>query len=521
MSLSKRIAFAVTISWLSRVSIILSGFVLTPTLFRFMPKEELGLWYLLSNSQFFLGLLSLGIMPTLGRHIALAKGRSGANPEVELTQETKEHIGDLLVTGRFILQWLAVGIFFIAWGAGYVLINQIELVQVSPQKVFWSWLLMCAGYAIGVWLSYFDCLLGGMGYVGWNSLIWMVVSILTTFVNIAAVLLGGGLLALAAISVVASLIQRFIFVGIIRWRFPELLNFQGNWNAGYAKALVKPSLYWWLTDLGAFLILRTDSYFIAYLKGTQNIPSYQAAYTLVFNLYQVAMAISYSSSVFISQAWQAGDLSAIQQMTLRNARIGLSIMAAGIAFLMVAGKEFIELWLGEGNFVGQNILIIFCIMLTLESQHVILVTSSRATEDEKYAPWSLSAGVLNLVLTWVLVKPLGLLGVAMGTMLAQMLTNNWYAVYRPMVRLHLNFRVYLRQVVGLWAIVLVCCLSLSWLVKEGLLGLGINSAWAVIAATAGVCVVVFLILSWSHVLEDHHRRNVQAKLEGWVRRWES
>lgn len=26
---------------------------------------------------------------------------------------------------------------------------------------------MCAGYAIAVWLSYFDCLLAGMGYVGW------------------------------------------------------------------------------------------------------------------------------------------------------------------------------------------------------------------------------------------------------------------------------------------------------------------------------------------------------------------
>lgn len=520
MSISKRIAFAVSISWLSRVSIILSGFVLTPTLFRLMPKEELGLWYLLSNSQSFLGLLSLGIMPTLGRHIALAKGKSGADPAVQLTPETRQHIGELLVTGRFILQWLAVGIFFIAWGVGYALIRQIELIQVSPETVFWAWTLMCAGYAIGVWLSYFDCLLGGMGYVGWNSLIWMVVSILTIFVNIAALLLGGGLLALAAISVVASLIQRSICLAVIRWRFPELLNFQGNWNAGYAKALVKPSLYWWLTDLGAFLILRTDSYFIAYLKGTQNVPSYQAAYTLVSNLYQVAMAISYSSSVFISQAWQAGDLRTIQQMTLRNARIGLSIMAAGVAFLMVAGREFIELWLGKGNFVGHNILLIFCIMLTLETQHVILITSSRATEDEKYAPWSLSAGVLNLVFTWVLIKPLGLLGVAMGTMLAQMLTNNWYAVYRPMVRLRLNFGVYLRQVVGLWAIVLICCLSLSWLVKQGLLLLGINSAWAVIAATAAVCVAVFSISSWMHLLEDHHRRIVQAKLGGWLRRRE-
>lgn len=519
MSASKRIAFAVSVSWLSKVSIILSALFLTPILFRFMGKEELGLWYLLANSQSFLGLLSLGITPTLTRHIALAKGKSGSDPGIELTEETKQHIGDLVVTGRIILLWLAVAVFFIAWGSGYGLINQIKLSEVSPQTVFWAWTLMCAGYAIGVWLSYLDCLLAGMGYVGWDSLIWMVMYLLTILANIAAVLLGGGLLALAVISVVMGLIQRAMFLGVIRWRCPELLNFlQGKWNTQYAKALVKPSLYWWLTDLGAFLVLRTDTYFIALLKGSQNIPSYQAAYTLVANLSSVATSLAGSSSVFISQAWQAGALGSIQQMTLRNARIGLSIMASGVAFLMMAGGEFIELWLGKDNFVGHNILLIFCIMLTLEVQHNILVASSRATEDEKYAPWSLTAGVLNIIFTWVLIKPLGLLGVAMGTMLAQMLTNNWYAVYRPMVRLKLNFWVYLRQVVGLWAMVLVGCLGLSWLAKFSLSQLKITSDLAVIATTAGVCGTVLSTLLWTIVLEDRHRESIQAKLGGWLRR---
>lgn len=517
MSASKRIAFAVSASWLSKVTVILSGMVLTPALFRFMGKEELGLWYLLANSQSFLGLLSLGITPTLMRHIALAKGKSGSDPEVELTEETKQHIGDLVVTGRVVLQCLAVVVFLIAWGSGYGLINQIELNTVSPQTVFWAWTLMCAGYAVGVWLSYFDCLLAGMGYVGWDGLIGTVTYLLIILSNIIAVLLGGGLLALGAISLVASLIQRFIFLSIIRWRFPELLSFPGKWNAQYAKALVKPSLYWWLTDLGAFLILRTDAYFIALLKGAQNIPSYQAAYTLVANLSQVALAFAYSSGVFISQAWQAGALNTVHHMTLRNARLGLSVMAAGVAFLIVVGKEFIELWLGKGNFIGYSVLLVFCIMLTLDTQHGILISCSRATEDEKYAPWALTAGVLNLIFSWVLIKPLGLLGVAIGTMLAQMLTTNWYAVYRPMVRLKLNFGIYLRQVVGLWATILVCCLSLSWLAKKSLFLLGINSNWAVLAATAVVCGVVLSTSLWTSVLEDRHRRSIQAKLVGWLK----
>jgi O-antigen/teichoic acid export membrane protein len=516
MSASKRIAFAVTVSWLSKVSLVLSAMFLTPTLFRFMGKEELGLWYLLGNSQAFLGLLGLGIMPTLMRHIALAKGKSGSDPGIELTEESKQHIGDLVVTGRIILQWLAVVVFFIAWGSGYGLINQIELSEVSPQTVFWAWTLLCAGYAVGVWVSYLDCWIAGMGYVGWDSVIGTVIAILTILANIVAVLLGGGILALAAISLVAGLMQRFIYLGFIRWRLPELFTVQGKWNAEYAKALVKPSLYCWLTDLGAFLALRTDAYFITLFKGAGNLPSYQAGYNLLANLSQIATSLAFSSAVFVSQAWQAGALSAIYQITLRNAKIGLSIMAAGVAFLMVAGGDFIELWLGKGNFVGYSVLLVFCIMLTLEVQHVILVVSARATEDEKYAPWSFASGILNIVFTWLLIKPLGLLGVAMGTMFAQMLTSNWYAVYRPMVRLRLNFGVYLRQVVGLWATVLLCCLALSWSAKKSLFLLGITSDWAVIAATAVICGAVLSTSLWMNVLEERHRRSIQAKLGGWL-----
>jgi O-antigen/teichoic acid export membrane protein len=351
-----------------------------------------------------------------------------------------------------------------------------------------------------------------MGYVGWDSFIAMGISILTILANIAAVLLGGGILALATISLFAGLIQRFIYLGFIRWRLPELFSVPGNWNAEYAKALVKPSLYCWLTDLGGFLVLRTDAYFITLLKGAEDLPSYQAAYNLVANIFQLAITFSSSSAVFISQAWQAGALTTIHQITLRNARLGLSLMAAGVAFLMVAGGEFIELWLGKGNFVGHNTLLVFCIMLTLEAQHTILSYSSRATEDEKYATFSFASGILNLVFTWALIKPLGVLGVAVGTMLAQMLTSNWYSVYRPLVRLRINFGLYLRQVVSLWAIVLISCLSLSWLAKTILLMLGMTSVWTIIPTTAIICGAVLLTVLWTAVLEEHHRKNIQARL---------
>jgi O-antigen/teichoic acid export membrane protein len=512
MSASKRIAIAVAFSWLSRAVTILANLFLLPILFRFLGKEELGLWFLLGNSQAFLGLLNMGIAPTLTRHIALAKGKSGADPGVELSEESKQHIGDLLATGRTILQVLAVAVFFIAWASGYGLIGQLELKEVSSQTVFWAWTLMCAGYAVGVWVSYLNCLLAGVGYVGWDGLIYAVLTLLTILGYIVAALLGGGLLALAIILVVSGLVQRFVILAFIRSRKPELFAVQGRWNTQYAKAMVKPSFFCWLTSLGGFLILRTDTYLIALLKGAENIPNYQAGYQLVSNLYQLAVTWVSASGVFISQAWQAGDLATIHKIMLRNGKIAMSIMASGVAFLVFAGKEFINLWLGKDNFIGYEILLVFCIMLTLETLQVVAMQTSRATEDENYAFCTLIAGVFNLVFSLILMKSLGLLGIAMGTMLAQLLTLNWYAIYRPMVRLKLNFWVYSHQTLGLWVVTFISCSLLSLLVKECLKLSGNPSDLFVFGGVSLACGFVFLVMNWMVILGKYQRSYIQEKI---------
>lgn len=517
MSASKRIAIAVAFSWLSRVVTILANLFLLPILFRFLGKEELGIWFLLGNSQAFLGLLDLGIAPTLMRHIALAKGKSGADPGVELTEESKQQIGDLVVTGRIILQWLAVAVFFIAWVSGYGLIGQLELKEVSPQTVFWAWTLMCAGYAVAVWVSYLDCWLVGIGYVGWNSVIMTAVSLLTILSSISAVLLGGGLLMLAVISVVSGLIQRFAILGFIRWRTPEVLAIPGKWNAELAKAMVKPSLYCWLTSLGMFLILKTDQYFIAVVSGTKDIPSYNAAYQLVSNIRNIAISLPLASSTFLSQMWQAGDIKSFHKIVISNCRIGLIIMACGVSFLLIAGKEVTDLWLGENVFVGYKILVTFCLMFTFEVQNVCLMYSARATENEEYALSSLGAGILNIIFTMTLIKPLGLWGVALGTLLSQMLTNNWYAVYKPLLRLKLPFKVYCNQVLSLWLICLLFSLLNSFIVKNNLIVNNYNNPWIIVAGIAATCGFIFYVPLWSIILSKQQKDQFFRKVKQFLR----
>ena len=99
VSVTKRIAFAAAASWFSRGVTIVLALVLMPVLFHHLAKEELGIWLLLSQGSALLFIFDPGFGPTLSRRIALAKGKSGSDPNAPLNEETLREIADLVASG--------------------------------------------------------------------------------------------------------------------------------------------------------------------------------------------------------------------------------------------------------------------------------------------------------------------------------------------------------------------------------------------------------------------------------------
>lgn len=446
MSISRRITFAVSASWFSRLVTISLNLILIPVLFRQMGQEELGIWFMLGQSGAFLGLMDLGVSPTLTRRIAFAKGKSGGDPNADLNTESKHEIVGLVASGQLIYRFLTLGVFFIAWTTGFLFIDQIELKQLDYQTVWIAWTVMCLSHAVGVWAGMWGCLLQGLGYVGWDAVLGTLINIFTLCIQIAVVIWGGGLIELAVVATIGGLATRFGTWAFIRNRQPQLFAFRGKWDARQIKSMVNPALSAWLTGLGGFLILKTDQYFIVYFQSAAEIPAYHAAYQLVSNLFVLGVSVSYSSTAFISHLWQAERLQDIYSLVKRGLRFGMLIMLYGTTFLLMVGDSFIKIWLGEGHFIGYPILLVFCLTLGLHSQGSMLMAMARATENEKYSWMTLLSGLLNMVFTYFFITFFGLLGVALGTLCAQLLTLNWFCVLTGLKRLKISLRIYFYDV---------------------------------------------------------------------------
>ena len=480
-----------------------------PVLFAQLDKEELGVWMLLGQTWMVMGILDLGLTPTITRKIALAKGKTGSDPNTPINDLTRREIADLVESGKRLYRWLSICGFVTSFSIGFFYLRQMPLATLNVGVAWIAWGILCLAQALGIWASIWTSLLQGMGYVGWEAILASLVSSLVLLTQLVALFLGGGLVALASIAAIGALSQRYLILGFARKRRPELFALKGSWSPATVRSMVPSALRSWATSLGTVLVMSTDQYFIAATDGLKDVPAYRAAYLLLYNLSCMSTAMAGASAVFVSHLWQSSEIEQIHRVVFRNLRFGLGVMAAGGACILVLGDRLFVVWLGAGNFIGYPCLILFFALLIFESQSFIITTSSRATEDEAYAISSMAGGALKLALAWILAPRYGVVGIAASTLLAQFCTNHWYMVYTGMRRLQISLRTYFFDVI----VPVICLFSAVLLAVSVTLSFsgfqsGISSLFAG-TFTAGIVLSCYM---WLYVLEAGQR----TRLSHWL-----
>jgi len=443
--IGRKIVIAVSASWLGQAIRIALNLLVLPVMFRFMGQEELGIWLVLGQSTAVISfLMEAGLTPTLTRRIAFVAGKSQTGLDERLDEDARRELATLITSGAVTYRMVSVGVFVIAFALGSLYLQALDLQHLPATTVWVAWTLLCFGYATAIWSSLWLALANGLGYVATATLVSTAVGVAALLAQAAVVLAGGGLVWLAIVAAVSGVAARFGLRAYILRRQPDLLSIRGHVDRSLIRSLMGLSTRAWLTAFGDLLLFKTDQYFIALYLDARTVPAYYVAYTVLHNLALLALALGQASSIFVSRLWQAGALQEIHEIILRSLRITLILMACGVATLLAVGADVIGVWVGPENFVGYPVLATLSVMFILCVQQNAVLTFSRATENEVYAVPFLVAGAVNLALSWILVQAIGVLGVALATLLAQLLTTNWIVLHDGLRRLKLPAATYVR-----------------------------------------------------------------------------
>jgi O-antigen/teichoic acid export membrane protein len=110
------------------------------------------------------------------------------------------------------------------------------------------------------------------------------------------------------------------------------------------------------------------------------------------------------------------DRAGINRLLIAGTKYTLLISLPAAAVLMVMGDRFVELWMGPGYESSSLILVILTAGTLANLLEMPVDTVLRGLGKHKLvARFTIMQGVANLALSLALIKPLGLIGVAVGT----------------------------------------------------------------------------------------------------------
>ena len=417
---------------------LLSMLILTPVLLRSLGPGAYGFWAILGSLSSYFVLLDFGMNTAVAKYTA----------EYRATDQRAR----LSATVSTILA-LVVAVGVVASGVSLAL-------AASVPRIFGLVGELARGGAVAfvvTVLTVGTLLIGGvLGNViyGWQRVdlfkAFGIAQVAANFVLTVALLRAGtGIIGVAVAGLASSAILIVLHMVFLRRSgygvvvSPRLVRLET------LKDVAAFSVRTFVLGVSARALYYSDYLVIGILLGAAEVAPYEVAYKLCFLSTYVFSVISTTMFPRFATLHAVGDMASLAGLYLRLAKASLLLMMPVGLFLAFYGEPIIALWVGPAAFAGTGVLLVLVVMNVFHAigtPAAMALQSSGRNRELMYA--EILNAVVNVVLSVVLVSRLGIVGAAIGTLAAHVLTTLWVVLLLPCRQMGLSVPTYLKQSVA-------------------------------------------------------------------------
>ena len=400
-------------NWVVTAVTILAVYFLTPFTIHKLGDDGYGTWNLVNAITGYLGLLVLGVPMASVRYFSQ---HVAAGDQRKLNEAVGSCTALYLALGA-IAAVVGVGLYFFFVGAYHIPVRLDGDARVAFGLMV---LLVSFGFIAllpnGILAAHDD-------FVPRNVVrLWgLLLRVVLTF----------GLLALHAsltVLAVVQLVLMFFDFGLcwllVRKRYPQTRIRLADFDWGMTRAIFGFSFYVLVLNAGARLSFETDSLVIGKYMDVGSIPFFTVANSFIIYLMEFLISIAAVVMPAATRLQTQGKLAELREIFLKWSKIAVSLTTAAGLFLIVLGPRFIAWWVDpafEGP-AGQVLqILMYSYLIFLPIRGVALPILMGLGKVGLPTIGFLVAGVINLVLSIVLVRTMGLAGVALGTAIPNVL----------------------------------------------------------------------------------------------------
>lgn len=411
---SKELYWGVTLSYMTTFVSLGVSLLLTPIIIRLLGQSDYGLYESIGSFVNYLAVLDLGFGAVVTRYTA------------KYQQE-----GDFEARDKFLytcrnIYLVLCGIILALGACLYVFLDDAFGKSFTPEELSRAKLLyviVLFTTAISIFSQVYKGLLNGVQLFIWPRIIQLIKAVLSKVVSIVILYWGANSVGFTAVILVFEIVSCILLmykahqtVTFVRNRMPKKQLFEILTFTSYLFVLaIVGQIYWQIDKLVLGMIL-----------GTISVAIYSAALNIENILRNVSSSIK---DVLIPKAAQITE-EQIKTTTLttdfmiKSGRIILMVYGLMVIGITVLGEKFIYLWLGEDYVSATPLLWILGYSTLLPT--VLLPGEELCKTFNRHGPLTLIyllVSILNIVLTVVMVKSMGLYGAAYSTAIGLIVGN--------------------------------------------------------------------------------------------------
>jgi O-antigen/teichoic acid export membrane protein len=392
-------------NWVGLLVVGLMTFLITPFMIHHLGDFEFGVYTLAFSTMGYFDLLTQGIRSTLQRFV----GRLG-------DPEHRETLNSMFSTALAITVVMGMFIIMLFIGLSRVLPSFFKLAP--AQQYLFSWLVILVGLHLGLLVP--TALLGsylcGLHRFDLYNLLSIVRQAVRTILIVIVLLRGQGVVVVALCVLISTVACLPLSYWMISKMDPGVKFATRLVKLRTAGELLRFSFWTLLNNAGELLRNSTDTIVIGRVLNAALITPFIVASR--FNDYFRPIITSIVSPLLprMSQLDGQGRNNEIRELFLQMTRLSaLTSLAIG-SMIILHGRSVLLLWVGSRYVSSYPILVLLTVgAIASTAQFGTLQTLMAKGSHRAYGIWTISEGLVNLVLSVVWARQYGIVGVALGT----------------------------------------------------------------------------------------------------------
>jgi O-antigen/teichoic acid export membrane protein len=421
------------------------GFLLLPFNLAHLGPAAYGVWMLTASVTIHFSLLDLGFGSAFVRFVAQYRARANA-----------QAINEIASTLFFLFAAVGAVSYLIAAAVAFNLDHLFRLTPEQAETGKWLLLILGAHVAMTFPFSIYGGVVNGFQRYNVNSLVAIACSVLVALINITVLSAGLGLLVLVFSTTAVKLAFFFVYRANAHRIYPALQIRPSLVRRGRLREVMGFSVYTLLLDIGYRLSYQLDQLVIGSFLGTTAIAVWAPPTRIATATQQLTNQMNPVLFPTIVAHDAAAQTSRLQQILLQGTRLSLAtVLPVAVPLVALAGP-IIHVWVGRELPQMSGAVPVLQVLALVTVIRVGAGTATTflkgANRHQLLAAASVATGIANLALSVALVRPLGLTGVALGTLIPLALST-MFVVFPAACR---------RAGLSLWRLISHSILPATW-----------------------------------------------------------